>query len=91
MLKVTFEEGKLFADQIIKDQPVEVGIFVITDLVAIGILTYFNENKIHVSKQIKIIGFSNWFMAQVISPKLSTVDKQVMKWALNLSIYYWKK
>lgn len=73
--KVTFEEGKLFADQIIKDHPDVDGIFVITDLVAIGVLTYFNENKILVPKQIKIIGFSNWFMAQVISPKLSTVDQ----------------
>ena len=25
--------------------------------------------------QIKVIGFSNWFMTQVISPKLSSVDQ----------------
>lgn len=72
---VTFEEGRIFAEQIIKDHPDVDGIFVITDLVAVGVLSYFNENNIHVPNQIKIIGFSNWFMSQVITPKLSTVDQ----------------
>ncbi|MEY2693176.1 MAG: hypothetical protein RIT03_1567, partial [Bacteroidota bacterium] len=34
-----------------------------------------NETKHHVPGDIKLIGFSNWFMSQVISPKLSTVDQ----------------
>ena len=72
---VTFEEGKAFAKQIITEHPDVDGIFVITDLVAVGVLAYFNENNIKVPQQIKIIGFSNWFMSQVITPKLSTVDQ----------------
>ena len=72
---VTFEEGKEFAEQIINDHPDVDGIFVITDLVAVGVLAYFNENNIKVPQQVKIIGFSNWFMSQVITPKLSTVDQ----------------
>jgi LacI family transcriptional regulator len=72
---VTFEEGKEFAEQIITDHPDVDGIFVITDLVAVGVLAYFNENNIKVPQQVKIIGFSNWFMSQVITPKLSTVDQ----------------
>lgn len=72
---VTFEEGKEFASQIIKDHPDVDGIFVITDLVAVGVLAYFNEINIKIPQQIKIIGFSNWFMSQVITPKLSTVDQ----------------
>ena len=40
-----------------------------------GVLAYFNEHQIKVPEQIKIIGFSNWFMSQVITPKLSTVDQ----------------
>ena len=50
-------------------------LFVITDLVAVGVLAYFNEINIKVPQQIKVIGFSNWFMSQVITPKLSTVDQ----------------
>ncbi|MBN8643270.1 MAG: LacI family DNA-binding transcriptional regulator [Flavobacteriales bacterium] len=72
---VTFDEGRVFAEQIIKDHPDVDGIFVITDLVAVGVLSYFNENNISVPSQIKVIGFSNWFMSQVITPKLSTVDQ----------------
>lgn len=72
---VTFDEGKEFAEQIIKDHPDVDGIFVITDLVAVGVLAYLNEINAKVPEKIKIIGFSNWFMSQVITPKLSTVDQ----------------
>ncbi|HLP62886.1 LacI family DNA-binding transcriptional regulator [Flavobacterium sp.] len=72
---VTFDEGRTFAEQIIKEHPDVDGMFVITDLVAVGVLSYFNENNVSVPSQIKVIGFSNWFMSQVITPKLSTVDQ----------------
>ncbi len=72
---VTFEEGVEFAKQIVEDHPDVEGIFVITDLVAVGVLAYFNEKEIQVPNQIAVIGFSNWFMSQVITPKLSTVDQ----------------
>ena len=44
-------------------------------LIAVGVLAYFNEINIKVPQQVKVIGFSNWFMSQVITPKLSTVDQ----------------
>jgi LacI family transcriptional regulator len=72
---VTFEEGIEFAKQIVDEHPEVDGIFVITDLVAVGVLAYFNEKGIQVPNQIAVIGFSNWFMSQVITPKLSTVDQ----------------
>lgn len=72
---VTFEEGLEFAKQIIEEHPDVDGIFVITDLVAVGVLAYFNEKGIQVPNKIAVIGFSNWFMSQVITPKLSTVDQ----------------
>ena len=72
---VTFEEGKEFAKQIASEHPDVDGIFVITDLVAVGVLAHFNEVNIKVPEQVKVIGFSNWFMSQVITPKLSTVDQ----------------
>jgi LacI family transcriptional regulator len=72
---ITFEQGVEFAKQIVEDDLGIDGIFVITDLVAIGVLAHFNEIGIQVPDQIAIIGFSNWFVSQVISPKLSTVDQ----------------
>ena len=41
----------------------------------LAILAHLNEIKRQVPAEIKLIGFSNWFMSQVISPKLSTVDQ----------------
>jgi LacI family transcriptional regulator len=72
---VTYEEGLEFAKQILIDHPDVDGVFAITDLVAIGVLAYFNEKQIMVPDQIAIVGFSNWFMAQVMTPKLSTIDQ----------------
>ena len=80
---VTFEEGKQFAKEIIEQHPDVDGIFVITDLVAVGVLAHFNEILIKVPQQIKIIGFSNWFMSQVITPKLSTVDQPSHEMGVN--------
>ncbi|MFN8274174.1 MAG: LacI family DNA-binding transcriptional regulator [Flavobacteriaceae bacterium] len=73
--RVSFEEGYAFAKQIKEEHPDVDGIFVITDLVAVGVLAYFNEHNIRVPQDVAVIGFSNWFMSQVITPKLSTVDQ----------------
>jgi LacI family transcriptional regulator len=73
--KVTFDEGRQFTKQLIEEHPDVDGIFAITDLVAVGALAYCNEQKINVPKEVKVIGFSNWFMSQVITPKLSTVEQ----------------
>ncbi|CAN1573934.1 PurR Transcriptional regulators [Flavobacteriaceae bacterium] len=73
--KVTFQEGYDFTAQITKDHPDVDGIFVITDLAAAGVVSYCNENLIKIPEKIAVIGFSNWFMSQVISPKLSSVDQ----------------
>jgi LacI family transcriptional regulator len=72
---VSLEEGQQFAAQIVKEHPDVDGIFAVTDLVAIGALSYFNEKNIKIPNQIKIIGFSNWLMGQVFTPKLSTIDQ----------------
>ncbi|MBC5838604.1 LacI family DNA-binding transcriptional regulator [Flavobacterium muglaense] len=72
---VTFQEGIDYAKQVMEEHPDVDGIFAITDLVAVGVLSYFNDHQIKVPEQVKIIGFSNWFMSQVLTPKLSTVDQ----------------
>ena len=72
---VTFDEGYFFAKQMMQSHPDIDGLFVVTDLVAVGAITFFNENNIKIPNQLAIIGFSNWFMSQVITPKLSSVDQ----------------
>ena len=71
----SFEEGYDFTEQILKDHPDVDGIFAVSDLVAIGVLSYLNEKRIKMPDQIALIGFSNWFMSKFMSPKLSTIDQ----------------
>ncbi|MFC5681734.1 LacI family DNA-binding transcriptional regulator [Flavobacterium sp. MAHUQ-51] len=73
--EITFEQGVEFAKQILEEDKGIDGIFVITDLVAVGVLAHFNEKGIRVPEDIAVIGFSNWLVSQVITPKLSTVDQ----------------
>lgn len=70
-----FEDGYENAKKIIIEHPEIDAIFAVTDLVAIGIIKYFNEIGIAIPQQIAIFGFSNWFMSSIITPKLTTIDQ----------------
>ena len=72
---MSFEEGKKNAQQLLKDHNDVDGIFINTDLVAIGAMTEFNKQGIKIPEDISIVGFSNWFMSSVISPTLTTIDQ----------------
>lgn len=73
--QVTFKEGVDYAAAIINDHPDVDAIFCTTDLVAVGVLSYLNDHQITVPDMIGLMGFSNWFMSQVLTPKLSTVEQ----------------
>jgi LacI family transcriptional regulator len=72
---MSFEEGKFYAKQLLNDHKDVDGIFINTDLVAIGAINEFNSQGIKVPEQINVIGFSNWFMGSVISPSLTTINQ----------------
>lgn len=73
--KMSFDEGRHFAKQLLKDHKDVDGIFINTDLVAIGAISEFNKRGVKIPDQISIVGFSNWFMSTVISPPLTTIDQ----------------
>ncbi|TRX04204.1 LacI family DNA-binding transcriptional regulator [Flavobacterium gawalongense] len=70
-----FEDGYANAKKVVNEHPEIDAIFAVTDLVAVGIIKYCNEVGIAIPTQIAVLGFSNWFMSSVISPKLSTIDQ----------------
>ena len=61
--------------QLLKDHNDVDGIFVNTDLVAIGAITEIVKNEIKVPEDISVVGFSNWFMSSVMSPSLTTINQ----------------
>ena len=72
---MSFEEGKVYVNQLLKEHKDVDGIFINTDLVAIGAIAEFNKLGIKIPEQISVIGFSNWFMSSVVSPSLTTVNQ----------------
>lgn len=72
---MSYEEGGNFAAQLIKEHPDVDGIFINTDLVAIGAITRLKKMGVRIPEQISIVGFSNWFMSSAISPSLTTIDQ----------------
>ncbi|MDC8003005.1 LacI family DNA-binding transcriptional regulator [Aureisphaera galaxeae] len=72
---VNYEEGREAAEKLLKDHDDVDGIFTITDLVAVGAIAVFNERGVKVPDDISIMGFSNWFVSQAITPSLSTIDQ----------------
>lgn len=71
----SFEEGQQNALQLLKDHSDVDGIFINTDLVAIGAMSALQKAGIRIPEDIAIVGFSNWFMSSVITPKLTTIDQ----------------
>jgi LacI family transcriptional regulator len=71
-----FEEGYANAKKLIEVDKIDVdAIYTITDLTAIGVINYLNEKNIKMPDEIAVFGFSNWFMASVITPTLSSVEQ----------------
>ena len=75
MNDVSLLEGKRAANIACENNKDIDGVFTVTDLMAIVALEGFKENKVKIPKQVSIIGFSNWFLTQVTTPSLSTIDQ----------------
>ncbi len=71
----SFEEGEQNALKLLKEHSDVDGIFINTDLVAIGAMSALQKAGIRIPEDIAIVGFSNWFMSSVITPKLTTIDQ----------------
>ena len=72
---LTYEDGKIVADEIALNHKDIDGIFAFTDLLATGVLVGLKDHGIKIPEDISIIGFSNWFLTTITSPPLSTVDQ----------------
>ena len=74
-LDFSFSEGKIAGNKIYESHKDVDGIFAVTDLMAIGALEALKEHNVAVPDQVSVIGFSNWFLTQITTPHLSTVDQ----------------
>lgn len=71
----SFEDGKAIAGIITENFPEVDGVFAFTDLLATGVLVELKQRHYKIPEDIAIIGFSNWFLSEITTPKLSTVNQ----------------
>ncbi|MDL2310950.1 LacI family transcriptional regulator, partial [Peptostreptococcaceae bacterium OttesenSCG-928-C18] len=55
------------------------GIFAFNDIAAILVIGYLLEKKVRIPEDIKIIGFDNSYMGDLIYPKLTTIEQSADK------------
>lgn len=72
-----YADGYSAADRLIKDHGIDGvdAVFAATDVIAVGVIKYFNDNKINIPNKVAIFGFGNSFMSSIVSPALSTIDQ----------------
>ncbi|PSL07514.1 LacI family DNA-binding transcriptional regulator [Cecembia rubra] len=69
------QEGYDFAKDLLNSKNPPDAIFCITDLVALGVLKYLKEISVQIPKEMGVFGFSNWKLAEIVNPGLSSVDQ----------------
>ena len=75
----SIEQGYILAKKLY-DSGIEIdGLFCITDMVALGAIRFFKEQKIDIPNEISVIGFSNTMVGNLVYPSLSTIDQKVSK------------
>ncbi len=72
---LTYEDGYDIGAELLKKKDEIDGLFAFTDLLATGAMVRLQEAGLKVPEDIAIMGFSNWFLTKITTPKLSTVDQ----------------
>lgn len=72
---ISEDEGKQFTEQFLSLTSPPEAIFCITDLVALGVIKALKSKRISIPDQMAVVGFSNWKLAEIVSPSLTSVDQ----------------
>ena len=55
------------------------GLFCVTDMLALGAIRFYKEQKVEVPNAISVIGFSNTMVGELTYPSLSTIDQKAIQ------------
>ncbi|HMC00771.1 MAG TPA: LacI family DNA-binding transcriptional regulator [Flavobacteriaceae bacterium] len=72
---LSLENGQDIAKEIYENHKEVDGVFAFTDLTATGVMTGLQKFNVKIPDEISIMGFSNWLITSITSPKLSTIDQ----------------
>ena len=71
----TFEEGKRIANKLLSLPVLPDAIFANNDPMAMGAMKAIKEKGLKIPLDIAVVGFSNWFLGELLEPSLTTVDQ----------------
>ncbi len=71
----TFEEGKAITAKFLNSSVKIDGLFANNDPMAMGAMMAIKEKGLKIPQDIAVIGFSNWFIGEMMEPSLSTIDQ----------------
>ncbi|MFT3993213.1 MAG: LacI family DNA-binding transcriptional regulator [Dysgonomonas sp.] len=78
-LGMSFEDGVIATEQLIRKGIRVEAIFACTDTIAIGAMNYLQDNNIRVPDDIAVAGFSGTVLSKVVRPALTTVEQPLLK------------
>lgn len=71
----TYEESKRFTNILLNSISGIDGVFGCNDMAALGAILAVKEKGIKIPEEVKIIGFSDWQLSNLIEPRLSTISQ----------------
>lgn len=75
----TIEGGYMAAKKLIEMENRPRAVFATSDILAFGIMDSVNDNDLRIPEDIAVLGFDNVRMSNLVTPKLSTVEKPLHK------------
>lgn len=72
---VTLREGWLATEKILRRHPDTDGIFYMSDVLAIGGLKYLRQRGISIPEKVKLVGFDDISLSEIIEPGLTTIHQ----------------
>lgn len=72
---VSFEDGRLAIEQLLRTQTPFDALFAFTDTLAIGAMNCLRERNIKIPQQVAVAGFSGTILSTIVNPQLTTVEQ----------------
>ncbi len=87
----SLNSGKMAVDYFLSLDHIPDGIIAATDLMAIGALHRLNRSGVKVPEEVKIVGFDNIPLSELIDPSLTTVAQPIRDLGINAAELLLKK
>ncbi|MDF1507961.1 LacI family DNA-binding transcriptional regulator [Robertmurraya sp. DFI.2.37] len=78
-LDISFEKGIQLGEQILTESKPITGIVVVSDILAIGMIKAFQENKKLVPEHYSVVGFDDLSISKYMTPSLTTVRQDIFQ------------